>query len=75
MDGRCKTCKWWYRLLDSESTGTCELAGWVSGYPDGHKDHPESKAWAAGESYEEIEAWLVTAPDFGCVQWEAKGDD
>lgn len=77
MDGRCKTCKWWDDSRNTEydsnvrdqdpdgyeAWGECRL---MSGY---HK-HARVVSFAWGDA-----PTVVTAPDFGCVQWEAKGDD
>ncbi len=69
---RCKHCTWWvpiaapyYSDLPLADRGMC-LKTEVSG-SRGPND-PASKAFAQdGSGYW---AWLVTAPDFGCVQWE-----
>ncbi len=74
MSGLCRDCKWWNHdelwplSADEEkrSWGKCELADNDYGEPM----HKNSKAVAVdGENYE---ARLTTAPDFGCVQFEAR---
>lgn len=62
--GRCDGCRWWTGL-GTIHWGTCDLTEETK---QGRK-HPDSKAYAA-ESAEYDGAWLNTAPDFGCVQWE-----
>lgn len=67
---RCETCRWWVRQdprLDrgGPPRGQCLLAGRSI---DEKPDHPESKAIS-----QEFGA-LETQADFGCIQWEAKGD-
>lgn len=67
---RCETCGWW-RLLQADRNphgGLCALGSWI-GYniDQSPPAHERSKAHATGD--------LFTAPDFGCVQWEAKGDE
>lgn len=71
MRKRCRTCKWW----DVEGGdrrkaewGDCKLTVSDNGRPV-----HETKAYAAdAESYY---AELVTHRDFGCTQWEARGED
>lgn len=67
---RCATCKWWApcRRWETERDpafrtdwGDCELVNGFEGEP---------KAGIA--AYYCDSAKLSTAPDFGCVQWEAK---
>ncbi len=69
--GHCKDCKWWDRENGWPTRrweGECQLAATESDNPL----HGEALAVALdGESYI---AKLQTAPDFGCVQWEAKPD-
>jgi hypothetical protein len=69
MDGRCATCKWWLEqeFAAVNSWRICDLTVLRGG--DAPK-YPESRAYA--EDAESYRAWLVTAPDFGCVQWERK---
>ena len=86
--GCCKDCKWWTPLpltdqysyvMDDDDWewsekhyapltrqwGMCELAA-----TRGRVLAPTTRALAMdGEQYV---AWLYTAPDFGCVQFEAK---
>ena len=63
-NGRCETCRWWFGLqaLDEAKPpeeGYCNLPG------EGKraKMRPDSPAG------------IFTKPDFGCVQWEGKGDE
>jgi hypothetical protein len=75
MSGRCKDCCNWrteqvmpfpYHDEPLGAWGYCDMAG----SSDGKPDVPEAKAHA-GDA-ELYGAWLVTRPDFGCVQWEAE---
>ena len=63
--GQCRDCKHWSgQRIDARTC--CVLTESSSGHPN----HPTSKAVALdGEPWT---AGLFTAPDFGCVQWEAK---
>lgn len=54
---RCETCRWWERL--DGSVGVCRRAGAVTA--DG-----EPVMLVSGDGR------LLTAPSFGCVQWEDK---
>ncbi len=77
MEERCATCRHWHhdkwtlRLATNwfpddgmrfSGWGECQLAR-------PHEPHPTTKAIAF--DHERYEANLLTAPDFGCVQWEA----
>lgn len=83
--GNCQGCRWWqqqdiepeYQAADDvaltrepESWGLCGLAMSLNEQPS----RPETKAFAAQGDYESEDkpAALVTAPDFGCLQFEAK---
>lgn len=70
MDGRCATCKWWDQKSDDD--GLCRLAETI----ESHKSHPQSKSytapWFYGKRPESVRGYLVTTPDFGCTQYEAK---
>ena len=76
--GHCKDCKWWdhehppdmyftiQRLRDKYATWRmCRQTDTEEMNPV----HSESKALAI----EEWSATLMTAPDFGCVQFEQRG--
>lgn len=72
MDGRCGTCKWWRNVLDpdfplDDPGGECQLTIWTGRT----YEHVDSKALAFPDD-DETYASLITDPDFGCVQWEAK---
>ena len=70
MDGRCETCKWWNRR-ESDVRGRCEL---TEVDPHGVR-HDQTKAFAAdtgGDCFAGMCGWLITEPDFGCVQYERK---
>lgn len=61
--GHCQGCKWWGT---HDEPGLCRLTERV----DGGDVYADSLAVAHdGEMYW---AGLLTAPKFGCVQWEAK---
>ena len=68
MRKRCWTCKWWdCRGLRSAQWGDCKLSESDAGRPV-----RETKAYAAdAESYYAV---LVTHREFGCTQWEPKGE-
>ena len=66
---RCRDCKFWGHHPDiraMENAGYCELTQVDVGEPE----HPESKAISEDRDF--WESWLVTAPDFGCIQWQSK---
>jgi hypothetical protein len=64
--GNCKDCKHWeasefvYVMERDLGVGHCLMA---------EKGFPKTKAMAM---YQHDEPCLVTAPDFGCIQFEAK---
>jgi hypothetical protein len=81
--GRCRDCRWWeqdeispdYQAADDialvqepASWGLCALTMSQRDMPV----HDQSKAFAAQGDYESAErpAALVTAPEFGCVQFQ-----
>lgn len=64
MTGICSGCKWWTKDLNKE-WGTCKLTKTNSG-----ETLHETKA--AAMDWESYYAILHTAPDFGCVQFQAK---
>jgi len=75
-EGRCRDCRHWDRghadfnpfpepgQPDYREHGRCALAA-----TEGRQVHPESLAAAYGQ---EGNAWLLTAPSFGCCQWAPK---
>lgn len=68
---RCRTCRWWAPEGDAHEPNLT-AKGWrpcllLSG--DTSDGVPMAIA-ASEDEYEEARLW--TAPDFGCVQWEAK---
>lgn len=76
MEGRCKDCKWWQAYAEPATWGACALAASTD-----HSDkHPQSKmlTWTrvrgpvVDSPIRGIETDLQTAPDFGCIQYEAK---
>ena len=74
--GYCRDCKWWNQgdRYNWEPTdwGICLLTYRpYEGDGNDWQEHPESLARGdCGDSV--VEAYLRTAPDFGCVQWERK---
>lgn len=62
MSGLCKDCRYWSR---SDERGTCGLA--ESRYGQRKVDNSLAHALDVGPRH----AFLVTAPNFGCVQFEA----
>ena len=75
VDGRCETCKWWggpFYAYDGgpyEGMGECNLTAMEKHWQPTHGD---SKAF--GLAFKRTRAVLMTAPDFGCVQHEPKGE-
>jgi len=67
--GTCKECRWWKppRIGDQ---GRCALAASRGGYPAYPKG---TSTLMTAMDQSQLEAWLFTAPDFGCVLWESKG--
>lgn len=72
MDGRCETCRWWHQEDRWGPKGACALTQVLQAYVP----HPESKALADANLFEDkprdVNIWLATEPDFGCVQWKQK---
>lgn len=70
--GLCKDCKWWERRQSSTKWRPCALTRTRRS----EEDHPESLAQAVSSTdgwdatYEN--AVLVTGPEFGCIQFEAR---
>ncbi len=68
--GHCKDCRWWELpegyAPDDGAWGTCIRAGTIDGSP---KDRNTLAEAHDGEQYV---GYLLTAPAFGCVQWESK---
>lgn len=67
---RCATCRWWHKLTP-EDNREC----WESKEGDGRcgrVDEPGSLAAIALNYPVEEDTRLNTAPDFGCIQWEAR---
>ncbi len=62
---RCKTCQWWEAGRDypQKGWGGCRLSETESG-----ASRQEGMHVSTADGYYGI---LLTAPDFGCVQWEA----
>jgi hypothetical protein len=83
MDGRCATCKWWvpfpnphWRAYEGNHMfgqehrwRACDMA---RGEDDSFTENPKHKSSRA--YVPEDHAGLSTRDDFGCVQWEAKGE-
>lgn len=67
-DGRCETCKWWetWRGQDPSAWSSCRLTAIV----EDKALFAETKAKVS--NLPNTYGVLKTAPDFGCVQWEAK---
>jgi hypothetical protein len=60
---RCDTCRWWDAGNSRE--GTCLRTDHAGALAMPFPTNADSAA----------DAGLQTAPDFGCVQWEAKSDE
>ena len=65
MTGRCASCRWWDEPEPGERLSFC---GRIADYPN-RDDDLDLAVIAAGDS---CAAVLLTAPDFGCVQWAAR---
>ena len=63
--GNCKDCKWWEADAGRDPLGYCHLLSTRS-----ERDRPYFNALAELRGYDDSE--LHTAPDFGCVLFEAK---
>ena len=73
---QCKNCRWWDRDLRRmtptqkdtvpSSYGFCEITASGNDKPE----YPETLAY--GLDYEDYGGILVTAPNFGCVQYEPR---
>lgn len=63
---QCKTCRHWNNpiTLSPPGWGSCKMASSDCTLP----------TLAKAEDWENYAAWLRTAPEFGCLQWEAKDD-
>lgn len=73
---RCRDCRWWAKPAERplevvmtedyaafhDGAGQCDRAFRGGLSPDG----------ALAEEYFGYAGWLITRPDFGCVQFEAK---
>ena len=62
--GHCQDCKWWW--LPGTLGGECRLMESQKGEPVNLR----SKAWA--QEKQGVTAWVITTPNFGCVQFEPK---
>jgi hypothetical protein len=70
---RCRDCRWWVGPFELATGGICSLANNNANRPLDEAGRPRfSKATAIGPEGRGPAA-LVTAPDFGCVQFEARG--
>jgi hypothetical protein len=81
--GRCVMCRWWTRQRGGgaapvvAATGLCALFTWRYGVPrPDHLGGIVPQAWPfviADMPDADVDVDFMTAPDFGCVQWEARG--
>lgn len=68
--GRCRDCRFWTPTL--AAGGVCLLASWPDEMPTGGNGLPIlNKATAVGPNGLGP-ASLITSPDFGCIQFEAR---
>lgn len=73
MSGLCRDCLYWDRsephnTFTSNAPDRCACALTWS-----HNDEPDkSDSLAFAQDWESYQAVLYTAPEFGCVQFEAK---
>jgi hypothetical protein len=75
MTGHCRDCRWWEEIggFGYGSSDERPRARMLSEYSRWTWEavHPASKALAISDT-EDTTAFLHTAADFGCVQFEAK---
>jgi hypothetical protein len=68
----CETCRHWekkpghFNQSNHSGYGRCVIAAGYAGEPD------IDDVMAYATDSEDYEAQLMTKPNFGCVQWEAK---
>jgi hypothetical protein len=68
--GTCKECRWWLPNMPGGYAGECWGACSLMESGGGSPIHKQAKAFAFDT--EQYSAQLFTAPDFGCVHFEAK---
>lgn len=68
---RCKTCRWW-EPSDHKATPQGYRECRLTLTSNNRHEYPQTLAFSLDDEY--YAALLVTAPDFGCVQWEQKED-
>lgn len=71
-DHRCRTCKHWDTRQPEDGWGYCERAEMSSDVRDNKRRAVDHTSLAVAQDASNYHAALVTSPDFGCVQWEAK---
>lgn len=74
MSGLCKDCKWWEKL-PREAWGSFDDGWKLCALGEAHNCNPEHPlTLALGHGWGDGTGWatIATAPDFGCVQFEAK---
>ncbi|NUX58681.1 hypothetical protein [Paraburkholderia youngii] len=73
--GRCKDCKYWESHTDmrNKSWQTCEAPQWVD-YAAKIGD-ADFAIYADASDDTGLQAGLKTGPMFGCIKFEASGDD
>ena len=70
VSGLCRDCRYWTVLIEEGTHGECQL---IRSNEHGDSDTDDWKAlpqYAAGAI--EVQAYLLTTHDFGCVQFEAR---
>jgi len=71
--GLCSDCKWW-RDYDTPMTYSKFLMhGWKAcmlTHTLGNAPEANPNTWAIACDWEDYQAVLFTAPNFGCIQWE-----
>jgi hypothetical protein len=60
----CKTCKWWGRVRE----GCCDFVDTL------HSAKPATRfeIYASADDDHNLQAYLLTGPDFGCIHHEAR---
>jgi hypothetical protein len=72
---RCRGCRWWEPggRRENARLGCCVLTQTGAGSVENPR--PDSKALAViGGGNDHLWPYLRTSPDFGCVQFEPKGE-
>ena len=73
----CATCRWWVedthdvRLREGQCNAATEKPGTVAWYRS-NRHGGGGVRFQVEATYGDSDGILITKPDFGCVEWEAK---